>query len=99
MESMSADFSRHMNVCKHADADGAPNRTNTNSPYRQDRDKARARFNSGEFLEVHVSTSLKTCEERDPKGLYEKVSACQCKLCVGCVVVCLLPDAYRRTCF
>ncbi|CAM9719797.1 unnamed protein product [Pylaiella littoralis] len=45
------------------------------SPYRQDRDKARARFNSGEFVEVHVSTSLKTCEERDPKYLYKKARA------------------------
>lgn len=43
------------------------------SPYRQDRDTARGRFNSGEFVEVHVSTSLKTCEERDPKNLYKKV--------------------------
>lgn len=43
------------------------------SPYRQDRDRARGRFNSGEFVEVHVSTSLQTCEQRDPKDLYKKV--------------------------
>eukprot|EP00903_Cladosiphon_okamuranus_P005927 g5857.t1 len=45
------------------------------SPYRQDRRRARGRFNSGEFVEVHVSTSLKTCEERDPKDLYKKARA------------------------
>jgi len=27
------------------------------------------------FLEVHVSTSLETCETRDPKGLYKKARA------------------------
>lgn len=43
------------------------------SPYREDRDKARGRFDKGEFVEVHVSTSLQTCEERDPKDLYKKV--------------------------
>eukprot|EP00752_Nemacystus_decipiens_P018710 g16774.t1 len=45
------------------------------SPYRHDRDRARGRFNIGEFVEVHVSTSLKTCEERDPKDLYKKARA------------------------
>lgn len=33
-----------------------------------------ARLGAGEFVEVHVSTSLQTCEERDPKNLYKKVS-------------------------
>ncbi|CBJ32721.1 Adenylylsulfate kinase and related kinase [Ectocarpus siliculosus] len=45
------------------------------SPYRQDRERARGRFNSGEFVEVHVSTSLQTCEQRDPKDLYKKARA------------------------
>ena len=27
------------------------------------------------FREVHISTSLKSCEQRDPKGLYEKARA------------------------
>ncbi|CAN0542538.1 unnamed protein product, partial [Scytosiphon promiscuus] len=31
-------------------------------------------FNVEEFVEVHVSTPLQTCEERDTKGLYKKVS-------------------------
>jgi adenylylsulfate kinase len=47
------------------------------SPYRADRDAARAIFAPGDFVEVHVSTSLETCEERDPKGLYKKARAGQ----------------------
>jgi adenylylsulfate kinase len=47
------------------------------SPYRADRDAARAIFASGDFVEVHVSTSLETCEARDPKGLYKKARAGQ----------------------
>jgi bifunctional enzyme CysN/CysC len=45
------------------------------SPFRADRDKARARFASGEFIEVHLSTPLATCEARDPKGLYKRARA------------------------
>lgn len=33
------------------------------------------RFRDGEFVEVYVSTSLKTCEKRDPKDLYKKVKS------------------------
>jgi bifunctional enzyme CysN/CysC len=41
------------------------------SPYRDDR--ASARRAAGErFHEVHIMADLKTCEDRDPKGLYEK---------------------------
>jgi adenylylsulfate kinase len=47
------------------------------SPYRADRDAARAIFGEGDFVEVFVSTSLETCEERDPKGLYKKARAGQ----------------------
>ncbi len=45
------------------------------SPYRSDRDEVRALFDDGDFLEVHVSTDIETCEERDPKGLYKKARA------------------------
>jgi adenylylsulfate kinase len=47
------------------------------SPYRADRDAARALFDPGDFVEVHVSTALETCEQRDPKGLYKKARAGQ----------------------
>ena len=42
------------------------------SPYRADRDSARAMTEEGRFFEVFVSTSLEECERRDPKGLYKK---------------------------
>jgi adenylylsulfate kinase len=48
------------------------------SPYRADRDQARAMLKTpGRFHEVFVATSLAACEERDPKGLYKKARAGQ----------------------
>ncbi len=40
------------------------------SPFRVDRDRARALFEAGRFFEVHVDTALSVAEARDPKGLY-----------------------------
>ena len=45
------------------------------SPYRSDRDAARALMEPGNFVEVYVDASLDTCEERDVKGLYKKARA------------------------
>ena len=45
------------------------------SPYRADRDAARALFDGGDFIEVHLDASVETCESRDPKGLYKKARA------------------------
>jgi adenylylsulfate kinase len=45
------------------------------SPYRSDRDAARALMPAGDFLEVYVDASLETCEGRDVKGLYKKARA------------------------
>ena len=42
------------------------------SPFRADRELARQRFESDEFLEVFVDTPLAICERRDTKGLYVK---------------------------
>ena len=42
------------------------------SPFRESRDKVRALFSDGQFIEVFVDTSLEICEERDVKGLYKK---------------------------
>ena len=42
------------------------------SPFRAERRMARALFGEGEFLEVHVDTSLAEAERRDVKGLYKK---------------------------
>src|SRR3954451_10868189 len=47
------------------------------SPYRADRDAARAVHSERglPFLEVHVATPLEECERRDPKGLYARARA------------------------
>jgi adenylylsulfate kinase len=55
------------------------------SPYRADRDRARALHVEGQlpFVEVHVATPIATCEQRDPKGLYKKARAGQLKNFTG----------------
>ena len=47
------------------------------SPYRADRARARAiALQAGaEFVEIFVDAPLSVCEQRDPKGLYEKARA------------------------
>ncbi|MDN3522098.1 sulfate adenylyltransferase subunit CysN [Halomonas ramblicola] len=42
------------------------------SPFRHDRDAVREMFDEDDFIEVHVDTPLDICEQRDPKGLYQK---------------------------
>lgn len=42
------------------------------SPTREERDRVRALFPQGQFIEVYVATPLEVCEQRDPKGLYVK---------------------------
>ena len=42
------------------------------SPFRAEREMARALFDEGEFLEVFVDTPLAEAERRDVKGLYAK---------------------------
>ena len=53
------------------------------SPYRADRDKARALLDDGEFIEVYVQVPLDVAEERDPKGLYKKARAGEIKEFTG----------------
>ncbi|QDU87085.1 Adenylyl-sulfate kinase [Pirellulimonas nuda] len=45
------------------------------SPYRADRQAARAALADGDFVEVFVDAPLEVCEARDPKGLYKKARA------------------------
>ncbi len=52
------------------------------SPYRSDRDRARAAAGDA-FHEIYVAADLKTCEERDPKGLYKKARAGEIKEFTG----------------
>ncbi len=44
------------------------------SPYRKDRDQARKIHEEAglAFIEIFVSAPLEVCEQRDPKGLYQK---------------------------
>lgn len=42
------------------------------SPFRAERDMARALFQEGEFVEVHVDITVEEAEKRDSKGLYAK---------------------------
>jgi adenylylsulfate kinase len=51
------------------------------SPYRTSRAKARSEI--GHFVEVHVTTPLDVCEQRDVKGLYKKARAGQIKEMTG----------------
>ncbi len=44
------------------------------SPYRADRDKARE-ISPESFVEIYVQCALDVCEQRDPKGLYQKARA------------------------
>lgn len=46
------------------------------SPYRSDRERARAAHSEG-FHEIYIEADLATCEGRDPKGLYKKARAGQ----------------------
>jgi adenylylsulfate kinase len=50
------------------------------SPYRKDRDAARAIHETNKagaipFIEVHMTTPIEVCERRDPKGLYKQARA------------------------
>lgn len=47
------------------------------SPYRADRERARAAHAAAglRFVEVFVNTPIEECERRDPKGLYAKARA------------------------
>jgi adenylylsulfate kinase len=49
------------------------------SPFRADRDRARAMVAPGDFIEIFVDTPLAVCEARDPKGMYKKARAGQIK--------------------
>ena len=45
------------------------------SPLTQAREDAAALFSAGQFAEVFVDAPLALCQQRDPKGLYEKAEA------------------------
>ena len=49
------------------------------SPYRIDRDRVRKSLKDGDFIEIFVDAPLEVCENRDPKGLYQKARAGELK--------------------
>jgi adenylylsulfate kinase len=49
------------------------------SPFQQDRDRVRALLPEGRFIEVFIDTPLDICEQRDPKGLYQKARSGEIK--------------------
>jgi adenylylsulfate kinase len=53
------------------------------SPFRADRDRARALVEPGDFIEIHCAADLAVCEERDTKGLYAKARAGEIKEFTG----------------
>jgi len=63
------------------------------SPYRSDRQRARALVAKGDFLEVYCRCSLGVCEERDVKGLYKRARAGEIKEFTGISAPYEEPDA------
>jgi len=45
------------------------------SPFRADRERARALVEPGDFHEIHCAADLAVCEQRDTKGLYARARA------------------------
>lgn len=53
------------------------------SPHRQDRQNVALRLPEGRFIEVYVDTPIEICEQRDPKGLYQKARKGEIKQFTG----------------
>ena len=66
------------------------------SPYRSDRERARAAAGAG-FHEIHIRASLATCERRDPKGLYRKARSGEIAAFTGITAPYEAPDAAELT--
>ena len=45
------------------------------SPYREDREYVKGRFEGDNFLEIYLRCSVDECERRDPKGNYKRARA------------------------
>ena len=53
------------------------------SPFRSDRDMVRELLEADEFIEIYMATPLAVCEQRDPKGLYQKARRGEIKQFTG----------------
>jgi bifunctional enzyme CysN/CysC len=66
------------------------------SPYRSDRQRARAAAGEG-FHEIFIKASLATCEKRDPKGLYRKARSGEIAEFTGVTAPYEAPDSPELT--
>jgi adenylylsulfate kinase len=53
------------------------------SPFRADRERARALFPHGDFLEIYCACPLAECERRDVKGMYRRARAGEISMFTG----------------
>ncbi|WP_298775773.1 adenylyl-sulfate kinase [uncultured Shewanella sp.] len=53
------------------------------SPFKADRDLVRRLNQEAHFIEVFIDTPLEVCEQRDPKGLYQKARSGEIKHFTG----------------
>lgn len=67
------------------------------SPFRADRQMVRDLVEGGEFIEIHMSTPLSVCEQRDPKGLYRKARQGEIKNFTGIDSVYEAPESPEIT--
>jgi adenylyl-sulfate kinase len=74
-EARAENIRRIAEVAKLMNAAGLIVITSFISPYCEDRRMARALIGPDGFRDIHISTTLKSCEQRDPKGLYQKARA------------------------
>ncbi len=74
-EARAENIRRIAEVAKLLNAAGLLVITSFISPYCEDRRMARTVIGTERFREIHISTTLKSCEKRDPKGLYQKARA------------------------
>jgi bifunctional enzyme CysN/CysC len=66
------------------------------SPFRKDRDAARAAAGSA-FHEIYVNADLATCEARDPKGLYRRARSGEVKEFTGVTAPYEAPESAELT--
>ncbi len=53
------------------------------SPFERDREKVKALFSSGDFIEIFVKCPISVCEGRDIKGMYKRARSSQIKNFTG----------------
>lgn len=53
------------------------------SPFKKDRDQIRQLVSQDDFIEIYCNCPLKVCEQRDPKGLYQRARAGEIKAFTG----------------